>query len=368
MHELKAIVQSYDQAIRSGSKCALATIVHVHGSSYRKPGARMLITENGDLTGAISGGCLEGDALKKALHVMYQNKPMVQTYDTMDDDDAILGVGLGCNGIIKVLIEPIDPTDDVSNPIEMIRYLIQDRECGCIVTLFNTNFESSIHIGTKFAAKANHHDGRGRKDFLSDQSCVDSFINKSISNKESQWHDFEQVSCKMCAFFQFVPPSIQLLVAGAGIDVVPLAEMAHILGWDTIIVDGRPNYINKNPYSASCAIQLAKPEEVLSKIQLDEYTYAALMTHNYNYDKKLLSILLAYDVLPYIGMLGSKTKIIRMLDEFNEEGLHISEEKMRIIHSPIGLDIGAENAGEIAASIIGEIQAIYAKKERNTML
>ena len=172
----------------------------------------------------------------------------------------------------------------------------------------------------------------------------------------------------MCAFFQFVPPSIQLLIAGAGIDVVPLAEMAHILGWETIIVDGRPNYINKNPYSASCAIQLAKPEEVLSKINIDEYTFVALMTHNYNYDKKLLSILLDYEVLPYVGMLGSKTKIIRMLDEFKEEGINISPDQLQKIHSPIGLDIGAENAAEIAVSIIGEIQAKYARKEVITKL
>lgn len=367
MHELKAIVQSYDKAIRSGNKCALATIVHVQGSSYRKSGARMLITENGDLTGAISGGCLEGDALKKALHVMYQNKPMVQTYDTMDDDDAILGVGLGCNGIIKVLIEPLDPAD-MSNPMEMIRYLIQNRQAGCIVTVFNTNFESSSLIGTKLAVKHQYDEGIGSIDFLTDFHTLEIILKNTIKNKEGQWLDFEVDGHKMCAFFQFVPPSIQLLIAGAGIDVVPLAEMAHILGWETIIVDGRPNYINKNPYSASCAIQLAKPEEVLSKINIDEYTYVALMTHNYNYDKKLLSILLDYEVLPYVGMLGSKTKIIRMLDEFKEEGMNISPDQLQKIHSPIGLDIGAENAAEIAVSIIGEIQAKYARKEVITKL
>src|ERR1044071_849572 len=107
MKEIEDIISSYDEAVRAGKKTALATVVHVDGSSYRRPGARMLVTEDGELTGAISGGCLEGDALHKALFAMHQKKNMLVTYDTTDDDDAKLGMGLGCNGIIQVLIEPI---------------------------------------------------------------------------------------------------------------------------------------------------------------------------------------------------------------------------------------------------------------------
>src|SRR6186713_3688909 len=104
MKEIKDIIAAYRMAQEQGKQAALATVVHVEGSSYRRPGARMLITDDGQLTGAISGGCLEGDALRKALLVMAQQKPMLVTYDTMDDDDAKFGVGLGCNGIIQVLL------------------------------------------------------------------------------------------------------------------------------------------------------------------------------------------------------------------------------------------------------------------------
>src|SRR3984893_7870397 len=107
MKEIKNILTAFQRAQADGKRCALATVVLVEGSSYRRAGARMLVTEDGQLTGAISGGCLEGDALRKARLVMAQNKPMLVTYDTTDDDDAKFGVGLGCNGIIHILIEPI---------------------------------------------------------------------------------------------------------------------------------------------------------------------------------------------------------------------------------------------------------------------
>src|SRR5678810_289739 len=104
MKELNDIIQAYDKALLHNKQTALATVVKVEGSSYRRPGARMLITEDGQITGSISGGCLEGDALRKALLVMMQQKSSLVTYDTNDEDDAKLGLGLGCNGIIQVLI------------------------------------------------------------------------------------------------------------------------------------------------------------------------------------------------------------------------------------------------------------------------
>ncbi len=130
MKELRDIVKAYDVAVAEGKKSALATVVHLEGSSYRRPGARMLITDDGQLTGAISGGCLEGDALQKALLVMSQKKSRIVTYDTMDEEEATLGVGLGCNGVIQVLIEPIDPLDPL-NQISFLRQVVAERQKRC---------------------------------------------------------------------------------------------------------------------------------------------------------------------------------------------------------------------------------------------
>src|SRR3954462_2259440 len=131
MKELRDIVKAFDAATKAGKRTALATVVHVEGSSYRRPGARMLVTDDGVLTGAISGGCLEGDALRKALLVMQQQKPMLATYDTTDEDDAKLGIQLGCNGIVHILIEPIN-TADKNNPVELLKVITGKRRNAVI--------------------------------------------------------------------------------------------------------------------------------------------------------------------------------------------------------------------------------------------
>ncbi|MBK9735242.1 MAG: XdhC family protein [Saprospiraceae bacterium] len=138
MKEKRDIISSYNQLLLNGKKCALATVVHVEGSSYRRPGARMLISEDGNLTGAISGGCLEGDAMRKALHVINQQIPCLVTYDTMDDDDAVIGIGLGCNGIIKILIEPVDMNGKF-NPLKILNAIHDQRQKLVIATFFHSN-------------------------------------------------------------------------------------------------------------------------------------------------------------------------------------------------------------------------------------
>src|SRR5205085_11932615 len=147
MKEITDIIKAYDEAVRVGKQSALATVVRVEGSSYRRPGARMLVTDDGVLTGAISGGCLEGDALRKALLVMQQQKPMLATYDTTDEDDAKLGVQLGCNGIVHILIEPIDTTDK-NNPVELLKIATAKRGNAVIATLFSLQSRKAAQPGT----------------------------------------------------------------------------------------------------------------------------------------------------------------------------------------------------------------------------
>src|SRR5580704_9210537 len=152
MKEISDIIRAFEEARRAGRRTALATVVHVDGSSYRRPGARMLVTDEGRLTGAISGGCLEGDALRKALFALSRRTSMLVTYDTMDEDDAKLGVGLGCNGIIQVLFEPIDP-DDPSNPIELLKRIAAERQHAVLVTLFSLQEKYGPQPGTRLLLK-----------------------------------------------------------------------------------------------------------------------------------------------------------------------------------------------------------------------
>ena len=147
MRELETILAAYDEMNSKNLGCVLATVVHVEGSSYRKAGARMLVNENGEMTGAISGGCLEGDALKKALLALDQGLNKLVTYDTSDEDDAVIGAQLGCNGIIQVLFEPIHP-EEPDNPMELIRKVIHTEDTMVMITLFNLS-KNKPQPGTK---------------------------------------------------------------------------------------------------------------------------------------------------------------------------------------------------------------------------
>ena len=361
MKEIKEIIRAFDEAQQQGKKTALATVVHVEGSSYRRAGARMLITEEGQLTGAISGGCLEGDALRKALFVMTQQKTMLVTYDTMDEDDATLGVGLGCNGIIQVLIEPIDVSKE-NNPMQFLKAVAGQRQSSVLVTLFSLQDKKAQQPGTCLLIKENTIEGHSP--FFNEQLELDAqsaFENHTISFK-----NYISEKESYTAFIEFIKPPVSLIILGAGNDVMPLVQMAGVLGWESTVVDGRPSYAKKERFTSACQVLVSKPENVLDKLTIDDQTVFLLMTHNYNYDLAMLRALLNKDVV-YIGSLGPRKKLDRMLNELSEEGITLSEKQRSMIYGPVGLDIGAEAPEEIALSILAEIKAVLAGKQGQSL-
>ena len=154
MKEILQIIKAYDAALHAGKKSALAAVVHVDGSAYRRPGARMLVTDDGELTGAISGGCLEGDALRKAMLVLSQQQTKLIIYDTSDEDDATFGIQLGCQGVIQVLFEPID-AGNKNNPLQLLRKAVALRQQSVLVTLFCLQDKKSGQPGTCLLMEAN---------------------------------------------------------------------------------------------------------------------------------------------------------------------------------------------------------------------
>nr|WP_221283329.1 XdhC/CoxI family protein [Mucilaginibacter lappiensis] len=352
--ELQDIVQAFDRAHQTGKQTALATVVHVEGSSYRRAGARMLITEDGQLIGAISGGCLEGDALRKARLVMAQNKPMLVTYDTTDDDDAKFGVGLGCNGIIHILIEPISATKQ-DNPIQLFKLFLSRREPVVLITIFTMNDKQALQPGTcLLLTQEGNIKGIFPDDTIKDILLADAndvLINGNSVTKTYVYGD------KFTCFIELLQPTVSLVIFGAGNDAIPLVQLASVLGWHIYMVDGRSNYAIPERFPLAKKIITAKPENALSQITIDERTVIILMTHNYNYDLAVLKQLLPLQ-LPYVGALGPKKRLYRMLDELKNEGMEITDEHLTSIYGPAGLDIGSENADEIALSIIAEMQAV----------
>jgi len=362
MKEIRDIIGAFDQAQKLGKQTALATVVHVDGSSYRRPGARMLITEDGQMTGAISGGCLEGDALRKALFVMMEQKSKLVTYDTNDEDDARLEMGLGCNGIIQVLIEPIDISDQ-NNPIQFLKAIVSKRQQNVLITLFSLQNKKDTQYGTCLLVSA---DGSisGDVPFLKDILATDA--KRALANRNSSFKNYITENNSLTAFIELIHPPVSVVIIGAGNDALPLVKMADVLGWETTVVDGRANYAKKERFASACQVLVSKPENVLEKLMVDDQTVFLLMTHNYNYDLAMLRALLARKVV-YIGSLGPGKKLDRMIEELKEEGVTLTNEQLFPLYGPVGLDIGAETAEEIALSILAEIKAVLSLKNGQSL-
>jgi xanthine dehydrogenase accessory factor len=362
--EINDIIGAFEEAHCEGRQTALATVVHVDGSSYRRPGARMLITDEGKLTGAISGGCLEGDALRKALFAITRGSSMLVTYDTMDEDDAKLGVGLGCNGIIQVLFEPVDP-EDPKNPVQLLKRVRAERRHAVLITLFSLRDKRGPHPGTCLLLEGDKMISSGKEDMeLNDVLRQDA--GRVMEEKLSAFRNYVSATSDLTAFIEFVTPPVSVVIMGAGNDVVPLVKMADVLGWETTVVDGRPSLARPERFVPSCQVLVSKPESVLEKIRIDEETVFLLMTHNYNYDLAMLKALIRRNV-NYIGSLGPRQKLDRMLEEIREEGIRVTDEQLEHIYGPAGLEIGAETPEEIALSILAEIKAVLAKKEGRSL-
>ena len=333
--EICDIITAFKEAQQHGRQTALATVVHVEGSSYRRPGARMLIESDGKITGAISGGCLEGDALRKALHAMSQGEKKLVTYDTLHEDDLSFGVQLGCNGIVHILFEPINGADP-GNPIALLENCVSHRKSAVIVTVFSLEKYHGQQHGTCLI-----FDGDGTHGTLTDVNLARK-IQKDASIVLSKQHSLlkQYPKNEAAAFVQFLEPPVSLIIAGAGNDVLPMVDIAMLLGWKTTVIDGRATHANRERFSKANKLIVGKPNEAIQQVRIDERTVFVLMTHNYNYDIAVLRILLQQRCA-YIGTLGPKTRLNRMLEELKEQGLSISDEQKATIHGPAGLDIGS---------------------------
>ncbi|NMM48303.1 XdhC family protein [Marinigracilibium pacificum] len=355
MRELDSIVSRYEFLKNEETHCVLATVVHVEGSSYRRAGARMIVDEFGNITGAISGGCLEGDALRKALNALNQGRNKLVTYDTTKEEDAVIGAQLGCNGIIEVLFEPIDYDDDL-NPCELLKEVSRSKDPLGLIILFSFD-RNHEQPGTKLLVGrqgliAGEIDNSEIKDILFNHS---EFV---FEKNQSGFAEITVDSSKICAFIQYCPPPVQLVIVGAGNDAQILARQADILGWKVVVTDGRSSHANESRFGSSCQIIVSKPEETLDNISIDGRSYFVLMSHNYNYDLAVLKLLIYNETIPYIGILGPKKKFTRMVDELKSEGIEIMTSVLNKIHSPVGLQLGAETPAEIGLSILSEIQSV----------
>lgn len=355
MKDFKAIIDAYKQVDFSQRKAALATVVKVRGSSYRSPGARMLITDDGRWVGSISGGCLEGDALRKARTVMADKNPMTVTYDTREESNQNLGIGLGCNGVIDVLIEPLDEHNQ-KNAINQFSSLVNTKEPVVLATIFS----GSNSVGEKFLL-SNSGDVTSSFSNIELNKLVQSDLLKLIESKRSEAKTYVIGDEQFEVFIELIQPTLSLIIFGGGFDARPVSELAKSLGWNVSVTDECVAHIAPIFFPTADKLSLCQREFIDRDFEITPFTACVLMSHNYEYDRDVLRKLLGAHT-PYIGILGPRKRFDKMQQEFSVAGITLSEFDLQRIHSPIGLDIGAEAPDEIALSIISEIQSKFSNR------
>ncbi len=350
MSEISDVLAAIESLSAKGERMALATIVAVRGSTYRRPGARLLVPEDGAPIGNISGGCLEGDVADVARVVMEEGTARLAGWDLTADDDAVWGLGLGCNGAIEVFIEPAEQAAQVAGALRMA---LEEARPISVVTVLESG-RAGVEPGARLIV---------RPDGASEGTLGDPDVDVEALAAAGEQLAFERSEIRTLpggvrAFVEVLEPPLRLLVCGAGHDAIPLVRAAAGLGWNALVVDDRPAFLTADRYpEAAGFVPVDAPEHVAKATDVDDHTYAVVMTHNFLRDKEYLRALVDTPAA-YIGMLGPGARTERLLMELRDEGVEITDEVRARIHGPAGLDLGSEGPEEIAGSIVAEIVAV----------
>ncbi|HEU5002961.1 MAG TPA: XdhC family protein [Actinomycetota bacterium] len=352
--EIADVLEAIETLAGRGEKMALATIVAVRGSTYRRPGARLLVPESGDMVGNISGGCLEGDVQEVARRVMGNGKATMVDFDLTADDEAVWGWGLGCNGAVELFVEPAEKAVEVT--ADLRRALSEERDLA-VVTVIDAGTAEGVEHGGRILV---HPDGRSERSLGStaaDEAAVVAAA-EALATGASIKRPIAIGDATFTAFVEVLEPSPRLLVCGAGHDAIPVVRFAAQLGWRPIVVDDRDRFLTKDRFpEAEGFVPLSRPEEAASVTGADHRTFVLVMSHNYLRDKDYIRSYLGTAVA-YIGSLGPRKRLDSVLTDLAKEGVQPSEADLAKIYAPSGLDIGAEGPEEVAWAIMSEVIAV----------
>src|SRR5215212_6909002 len=317
MNEVRALVEAFGAATRRGERCALATVVSVEGSSYRRPGARILVCEGGASTGTISAGCLEADVIEHAKRVILTGASKLVEYDTASTSDEMAwGLGLGCNGVVRVLVEPLAPG---SAYVEALRRSCEAHAAPVLVATVYQHTPSEpaparIETGARLFV---NEEGEVSREKLSGDAAATlegELGALSLEGVTSGAHVFDVDGADARVFVETLLPPVPLVIFGAGHDALPVVELARALGWQTEVVDPQARPASRSRFAVADRVTLARPEDVAAQVSITPRTLTLLMSHNYSHDLSLLKFLLASPAR-YIGVMGPRKRTERMLSE-----------------------------------------------------
>lgn len=353
MKELQEILENYRAYL--GQPLCLATVVNTRGSTYRKAGARMLIANQRQTIGSISGGCLETDVIAHAEKVWRTQQSVVLMYDTTPSEDILLGTGLGCNGVMEVLIEPLTAGNPCEHQMKLVEHIFAQHGCGIIATAMVREAGSGRRVVHRLLLGEG---GTLHGEFPDDnlEELIVARMITALTRRRSDMCVLNAGNGAADVFLEYVAAPMPLFLFGAGYDAIPLVRMATDIGMAVTIVDHRPAFANGDRFPRA-EIIVGRPDTVEAiDLPLDSRAAAVIMSHSYLIDQQWLKRLLPME-LAYLGLMGPRKRTEKMLEDLRREGgsaaLNLDQ-----LHNPAGLDIGAESPEEIALAILGEIRAV----------
>ncbi|HXY76364.1 MAG TPA: XdhC family protein [Steroidobacteraceae bacterium] len=326
----------------AGRALALGLLLHTAGSTYRKPGALILIAAGGEYAGLISGGCLEGDLREHARKVIETGAPTFVRYDLRSPDELLFGLGLGCEGAMEILLLYTGP----KNAWQPLAHLAEalTAHTATAIGVITESTKPEAPIGTLALPP-----GAARTSVLA-IPAVESALARAASERRVGWVEGEEGTWKLFVLPLALPPRILLL--GAGPDAVPLVDLAARLGWKVTLVDHRPAYAVASHFPAAASVILARAPELDRALALDDFAAAVVMSHHLPSDLAYLRALAA-SAIPYVGLLGPAVRRDRLLGELGADAQRLR----RRLHAPVGLPLGGRTPEAIALAIAAEIHA-----------
>lgn len=349
---VRRIIQTFDAWSARGEPIVLGTVYDTLGSTYSKAGHRILIAANGDYQGLVSGGCLEGDLAERARKVVVSRLPCAVTYDLRDEVDELWGLGVGCNGLIRVFLQPLLPAEDYE-PFAAIARCLLGKHRAAIATVIDSP-DPAIAPGATLIASDESSRSWGLPRALADEFAAQC---RSVSVSGAASYRKERSGLEV--LYAPLIPVPMVLVLGAGLDAIPLVGMAADLGWRVTVADHRPGYLQRGGFERAENAVLVEPDALRDSLPLDDFDAVIVMSHHLLTDRKYLAQLASIRA-PYLGVLGPPARRKRLLAELAADapGLHAR------LKGPVGLDIGADSPEAIALSILAELQATLAGENR----
>ena len=334
--------------LETGSEAVLATVTRVEGSAYRRPGAKMLLDPDGGGAGSITAGCLEDEVRALAADVLEAGTPRVETWDLTGDDD-VWGLGVGCNGVITVLLEPLD---------ESYLPVVEARTAGDpigVATVVDPG-GSDVALGDR----AYYRPGEGFEGGDLPEAVLDGLVEPAealVADGKGETLTVETGTASVEVFVEGVRPSPELVVFGSGHDVGPVVELAKLVDFRVTVVPFRGGHADSGRFPGADEVVSTSPRDVADLREWDDDTYAVIMSHNFLDDRIALDALLETSV-PYVGLMGPRKRFEEMTEDFAEEGRTFTEDELGRIYTPIGLNLGGDTPYQIAYSIVGELLAV----------